>query len=88
MGGHENDEVRRVKGKETSYIWKLVFIMIFWLTKVIRNKNEKITNLKAYWIISMWLLGRISVVENDLWEFPVIAGGTTCGAIAATKDHE
>ena len=50
--------------------------MIFWLTKVIKNKNERITYLKAYWIASLGLLGRVSVVENDLWEFPVISGGT------------
>ena len=75
--GRENDEVRCNKGKETSYVQKWVFIMIFWLPKVIKNKNERITNLKAYWIVSVWLLRRVSVVGNELQEFPVIAGGTT-----------
>ena len=74
----QSDEVTRVKGKETSYVKKWVFLIIFWLAKVIiKNKNERITNLKAYWIVLVWLLGSVSVVEHDLWEFPVIVGGTT-----------
>ena len=36
-----NDEIRNIKGKKTGYVWKYVFIMIFWLTKVIKNNKYK-----------------------------------------------
>ena len=41
------------------------------------KKLSRITNLKAYWNCSVQLLRGVSVVGNDLWEFPVIAGGNT-----------
>ena len=59
-----------LKVKKTGYVWKYVFIMIFFTDK----SYKRITNVKVYWIVSMWLLRRVSMVGNDLWEFPVIAG--------------
>jgi hypothetical protein len=32
-GRSQNDVVRCIKGKETSYVWKWVFIMIFLMSK-------------------------------------------------------
>jgi hypothetical protein len=55
-GRSRSDEVRYVKEKETSYEQKRVF------------KNERITNLKDYWIVLLIMLCKKSnlLVENEL----------------------
>ena len=72
MGGHEMMKWDALMEK------KQVMFENGCLYDILIDKSYKrITNVKAYLIDLMWLLRRVSMVGNDLWEFPVIKGGNT-----------
>jgi hypothetical protein len=48
-----------------------------WNEKNVKYKENNNWKKDLYWLL-IWLLWNVSLNEDNLWDMPVITGGTTC----------
>jgi hypothetical protein len=51
--------------------------IIEWNEKNVKYKENNNWKKDLYWLL-IWLLWNVSLNEDNLWDMPVITGGTTC----------